>query len=413
VAHKNNTLSKENLMPPKNPNMTLTSLFLIFLKLGLTSFGGPVAHLGYFRDEFVSKRKFTSEKTFADIIALCQFLPGPASSQVGMCLGVCYRGLPGALAAWFGFTMPSAIALILFALGVSHLAESIPGGVIHGLKVVSVAVVALAVWGMAKKLCTDSQRIVLMFFAAIIVLIFQGPWVQVGIIGFSAALGVLFFKPQVIMENDALPSLISKKVAVSFLVAFLSLLVFLPIVAEFLSNDIVHVLDSFYRSGSLVFGGGHVVLPLLEAEFVPNGMISKDVFLAGYGATQAVPGPLFTFAAFLGSSLQTSLSPVLVGLLALFAIFLPSFLLIVGVMPFWDSLRQKLRVQSALIGVNSAVVGLLLAALYTPVWTSAILNAQDFALGLLAFMALAFGKVPVWFVVVAMGVMGWLFQGIF
>ncbi|MHC8350301.1 chromate efflux transporter [Pseudomonas sp. RT4P38] len=384
------------------------SVFLIFLRLGLTSFGGPIAHLGYFRDEFVTRRRWLTERSYADLVALCQFLPGPASSQVGIALGLSRAGYRGALAAWTGFTLPSAVALILFALGISQYGAALAPGALHGLKVVAVAVVAQAVWGMARNLCTDVLRVSIMVMAACVALLEPSAWGQVSVIAAAGLAGLLLFKPDQSAEHDPLPITISPRAGALWLSLFLALLVGLPLLTELLPNQTVAMVDAFYRSGSLVFGGGHVVLPLLQAEVVPSGWVSNETFLAGYGAAQAVPGPLFTFAAFLGASMNLAPSGWIGGIICLLAIFTPSFLLIVGALPFWERLRRSLRTRAALAGVNAAVVGLLLAALYQPVWTSAIFKPQDFGLALVALVALMFWKLPPWLVVVGCGVAGWL-----
>lgn len=370
------------------------SVFLIFLRLGLTSFGGPVAHLGYFRDEFVTRRRWLSERSYADLVALCQFLPGPASSQVGIALGLSRAGYSGALAAWAGFTLPSAVLLILFALGLTQHSSAIPNGALHGLKVVAVAVVAQAVWGMARNLCHSGGRMLLMLMAAVITLLIPSAWGQVAVIAGAGVVGLLLFNPVPNATHDALAIPIRRRAGVMWLALFLILLVGLPLLAQTLPHQSLALLDAFYRSGSLVFGGGHVVLPLLQAEVVPPQWVSNDVFLAGYGAAQAVPGPLFTFAAFLGAAMNPAPTGWLGGVICLLAIFAPSFLLIFAALPFWQSLRQNTRAQAALAGVNAAVVGLLLAALYQPVWTNAIFTAQDFGLALIALVALMFCKLP-------------------
>jgi len=383
-------------------------VFLIFLRLGLTSFGGPVAHLGYFRHEFVTRRGWLSERSYGDLVALCQFLPGPASSQGGIALGLSRAGYGGALAAWLGFTLPSAVVLILFALGIAQHSTAIPPGALHGLKVVAVAVVAQAVWGMARNLCTDAPRITLMLLAACVALLQSSAWGQVGVISAAAVAGLLLFKPTPPAAHDALPVTISRRAGAMWLSLFVLVLAGLPILAHWLPNPGLALTDAFYRTGALGFGGGHVVLPLLQAEVVPTGWVSNDVFLAGYGAAQAMPGPLFTFAAFLGASMTQAPTGWLGGLLCLLAIFAPSFLLVMGALPFWESLRRSPRTQAALAGVNAAVVGLLLAALYQPVWTSAIFTAQDFGLALIGVVALMVWKLPPWLVVVGSGAAGWL-----
>ncbi|MCV4274810.1 chromate efflux transporter [Pseudomonas capsici] len=384
------------------------AVFLIFLRLGLTSFGGPIAHLGYFRDEFVVRRHWLSERSYADLVALCQCLPGPASSQAGMALGLLRCGYPGALAAWLGFTLPSAIAMILFAAGITSYGNTMPAGVLHGLKVVAVAVVAQAVWGMARNLCSGVARISLMTAATCFMLLVPTTWGQIGVIVLAALSGLLLFKPVQGEAHDPLPVPIRPRSGLCWLTLFIALLVGLPLLAALFPTPILALTDAFYRAGSLVFGGGHVVLPLLQAEVVLSGKVDNDTFLAGYGAAQALPGPLFTFAAFLGASMHQTPNGWAGGLICLLAIFAPSFLLVMGALPFWERLRRSLRTQAALSGINAAVVGLLLAALYQPVWTSAILTPQDFALALVALIALMFWKLPPWLVVVASGVVGGL-----
>jgi len=384
------------------------AIFLIFLRLGLTSFGGPVAHLGFFREEFVSRRQWLSDRSYADLVALCQFLPGPASSQVGIALGFSRAGYSGAFAAWAGFTLPSAIALIVFAIGLSSVGSSVSADALQGLKIVAVAVVAQAVWGMARHLCTDVKRVTIMMLASCAALLIPSVWSQVSVIILAGIAGVVLFKPDQMVPHDAIAIKISRRMGAFWLALFIILLIALPLASEVFSNQTLAIVDAFYRAGSLVFGGGHVVLPLLQTEVVPTGWVSEEIFLAGYGATQAMPGPLFTFAAFLGASMTTSPNGWAGGMIALIAIFVPSFLLVVGALPFWEALRQNLRTQAALSGINASVVGLLLAALYQPVWTSAILTAQDFALGVLALVALMFWKLPPWLVVIAGGMAGWL-----
>lgn len=388
------------------------TVFLIFLRLGLSSFGGPIAHLGYFRDEFVTRRRWLTERSYADLVALCQFLPGPASSQVGIALGLSRSGYAGALAAWAGFTLPSALVLILFALGIASYGDAMSSGVLHGLKVVAVAVVAQAVWGMARNLCPDAPRITIMAAATCFVLLMPTALGQLGVIAIAAIVGLLLFKPLQDTAHDPLPITIGRRVGLLWLTLFFVLLLGLPLLAAVFPSQTLARVDAFYRAGSLVFGGGHVVLPLLQAEVVPAGWVSGESFLAGYGAAQAVPGPLFTFAAFLGASMNDSPSGWIGGLICLLAIFAPSFLLIVGVLPFWERLRRNVRTQAALSGINAAVVGLLLAALYQPVWTSAIHAPQDFGLAVVALVALMFWKLPPWLVVVGSGVAGWLLNAV-
>ena len=392
--------------------LSTLQIFLAFLKLGMTSFGGPVAHLGYFRDEFVTRRGCLKEETYADLVALCQFLPGPASSQVGFAIGLSQAGLRGGLAAWIGFTFPSALALILFAYGVVSLPESTVGvDWLHGLKVVAVAVVAQAIWGMARSLCPDWPRRAIAILAAVVALTLEGVAGQLAAIGGGALLGLCFLR--YIESGRHQPQLFisSKKSGAISLGIFFTLLLALPLLAREGYQALVLV-DSFYRSGSLVFGGGHVVLPLLQAEVVAPGWIGKDLFLAGYGAAQAVPGPLFTFAAYLGTAMSVAPNGWIGGLLCLLAIFLPSFLLVGGILPFWEALRKNRHVRSALVGVNAAVVGLLLAAFYDPVWSSGILSIGDLLLALAAFALLTLWRLPPWLVVAATGLAGALLSAL-
>jgi chromate transporter len=383
-------------------------VFLIFLRLGLTSFGGPIAHLAYFRDEFVHRRRWLTERAYADLVALCQFLPGPASSQVGMALGLSRRGYLGALAAWVGFTLPSVVALILLALGLTRYADTISPGLLHGLKVVAVAVVAQAVWGMSKSLCDNAPKRVFMALAACATLIAPTAGGQIGVIAGAALAGLLVFRPDATEAHDPLPVSVSRRDGALWLSLFGGLLLGLPLLAAVWPGNVLTDISVFFRSGALVFGGGHVVLPLLQASVVPNGMVSNEAFLAGYGATQAVPGPLLSFAAFLGASLNTTPSGWVGGAICLSAIFAPSFLLVAGALPFWERLRRDARARAALTGVNAAVVGLLLAALYDPVWKSAILTWRDFCLALVAFAALIEWKLPPWRVVIGCGLIGWM-----
>ena len=386
---------------------TAAAVFLPILRLGLTSFGGPVAHLGYFREEFVVRRKWLDERAYADLVALCQFLPGPASSQVGIGVGLARAGLPGAVAAWIAFTMPSAIALILFGYGVTKFGDAVGSGALHGLKVVAVAVVAQAVWGMAQKLCPDAKRATLAVLATIGVLAVPSPFVQVGAIVVGGLVGWATLRADAATDHVDLGVRVNRGVAITALALFFAGLIGLPLLAAAFPSQTMALVDSFYRSGSLVFGGGHVVLPLLQSEVVGPGWVSKDAFLAGYGAAQAVPGPLFTFAAFLGTVMNAEPRGITGGLICLVVIFASSFLLVIGAMPFWDTLRRIGAVRNALLGVNAVVVGLLLAALYDPVWTSAILSASDFGLALAAYTLLVFWKTPPWLVVILTAFGGW------
>ncbi|MBG7009613.1 chromate efflux transporter [Pseudomonas aeruginosa] len=387
---------------------TARTVFFAFLKLGCSAFGGPIAHLGYFRDEFVRRRGWLSESSYADLVALCQFLPGPASSQVGMALGLARAGYPGALAAWVGFTLPSALLLVLFALGLGRWGALLPSGVLHGLKIAALAVVAQAVWGMGRSLCPDRPRLALMALACATVLAWPSAWAQVAVIAGAGLAGLGLLKTAPGAGHEGLPNAIGYRAALLFLALFAALLVCLPLAAGLWPEQWLRLFDAFYRAGALVFGGGHVVLPLLQAEVVPSGWVDGDTFLAGYAAAQAVPGPLFTFAAFLGAASSSGPGGWSGALLCLLAIFLPSFLLVAGALPFWERLRHSPRARAALAGVNAAVVGLLLAALYQPLWTQGILGAADFTLLLFALLALLAWRLPPWLVVLGCAMAGGL-----
>jgi chromate transporter len=384
---------------------TLLEIFLVSTRLGLTSFGGPVAHLGYFHEEYVRRRQWMDERSYADLVALCQFLPGPASSQVGIGIGAVRAGVLGGILAFIGFTFPSIVALILFATLLQGF-DVANAGWIHGLKIVAVVVVAHAILGMAKTLTPDIYRKTLALIALIVTLLWPAAFTQVGIILVSAVIGFLFVKNQDKFVESTIHVPISRTFAYSCLILFFGLLFLLPVMAKVFSFEWLMMFDSFYRSGALVFGGGHVVLPLLEREFVPTGWLSEEAFLAGYGAAQAVPGPLFTFAAYIGTVMNGWKG----GLLATFAIFLPAFLLIFGTLPFWSSLRKSPKVKGALMTVNAAVVGILIAAFYQPIWTSSILNPVDFALAAILFSMLVFWKLPPWVVVLTGAIGGFLFS---
>ena len=386
-------------MTMKNKNRrikTLLEILLISTRLGLTSFGGPAAHLGYFHQEYIRRRKWMDEKNYADLVALSQFLPGPASSQVGMGLGVMRGGMIGAIISFIGFTLPSVIILILFALFVQEFNLE-NAGWIHGLKIVAVVVVAHAIIGMAKNLTPDLKRKSIALFSLVITLLWQTTFSQIGVILLAALLGFILYKQHTETDDARMNFPISKKAATICLLLFFGLLFLLPLLREVTNSHWIALFDSFYRSGSLVFGGGHVVLPLLEREFVPTGWISEEAFLAGYGMTQAVPGPLFTFAAYLGAVIGGWQG----GLFATAAIFLPAFLLIVGTLPFWDLLRNNPKIKGAVIGVNAAVVGILVSALYQPIWTSTILAPIDFAFAAILFSMLVYWKLPPWVIVVS------------
>jgi chromate transporter len=371
----------------------------VFTRLGLTSFGGPIAHLGFFRTEFVERRRWLDETHYADIVALSQFLPGPASSKVGIIVGVLRAGIPGAFAAWVGFTTPSALALILFGYGVAAFGRLGDAAWLHGLKIVAVAVVAQAVWGMARNLCPDRERATIAVGAAVLALAVPSTIGQVGAIVAGGLIGWLHLPGETI-SLVPLQVRISRWWSIGSIILFFALLIVLPLLTIATGSHVVAMFDGFYRSGSLVFGGGHVVLPLLQATVVPPGWVDNDAFLAGYGAAQAVPGPLFTFSAYLGTVMGPQPHGWLGGLICLIGIFLPAFLLAIGPLHLWNWFRQHPVMRSVLKGVNAAVVGVLLAALYNPVWTSGILAPTDFALGIVAFLLLTLWSVPPWLVVI-------------
>jgi chromate transporter len=381
----------------------LFEILMISAKLGFTSFGGPIAHLGYFHDEYVRRRKWLDEQAYANLVALCQFLPGPASSQVGIGIGVIRGGFLGGISAFVGFTTPSVVLLILFALILKGV-DIGNAGWIHGLKIVAVAVVAHAIWGMAQKLTPDLTRKAIALLALMCTLLWQTAYTQVFVILIAAVAGFIIYKGQKEDSPTTIQVPLSRRFAYICLGLFFGLLIVLPILRELTGSSFVAMFDSFYRSGSLVFGGGHVVLPLLEREFVPSGWLSNEAFLAGYGAAQAVPGPLFTFGAYLGAVMDGWAG----GLLATFAIFLPAFLLVLGTLPFWVSINRNPEIKGALMGVNAAVVGILISAFYDPIWTSTIIAPIDFAFAALLFSMLAYWKLPPWVIVVT-GIIGGFF----
>lgn len=388
------TVSRPEVEPSRgSPGEVLTA----FLKLGLTAFGGPIAHLGYFREEFVARRKWMDDRAYADLVALCQFLPGPASSQVGFAIGMMRAGWAGAFAAFAAFTLPSALILLAFAMTATAIAGPVGDGALHGLKIVAVAIVAQAVWGMARTLCPDRERAAIAVVAVAMLAFLPGAVGMLGAIAVGAAIGLLLGRGEGRPAGGHVFAPVSRLAAVIALVAFVVMLVSLPLLAG--QSQAFAVIDSFYRAGALVFGGGHVVLPLLDTEVVQSGWITPDAFLAGYGAAQAVPGPLFTFAAYLGAILGPQPNGVLGAGLALMAIFLPGFLVLVAVMPFWDRFRSMASAQSLMQGANAAVVGILGAALYSPVFTTAIGDMRDLALALAGFVMLTVWRVPPWAVV--------------
>jgi chromate transporter len=378
------------------------AVFPVFLRLGLTSFGGPIAHLGYFRAEFVERRRWLSDQEFGDLVALCQFLPGPTSSQVGFAIGLMRGGVAGGLAAWLGFTLPSAALMIGFAAALHRLDPREAAAWLHGLLIVAVAVVAQAVWGMATNLAPDRPRATMAILAAAVSLALPSPWTPLAMLAAAAAWGRwAFFRAAPPATYAATPPTLSRRVSAAAGILFVLLLLALPLLARATDSHEVAMLDRFYRVGALVFGGGHVVLPMLQGEFVPQGWVSPDDFLAGYAAAQAAPGPLFTFAAFLGAVMTPAPNGWIGGVIAVIAIFLPTFLMVAAALPWWDSLRRDRGVGAALTGVNAAVVGVLLAALYSPVWTSAVRGPADVILALVAFGALHLWRAPPWAVVLS------------
>ena len=375
-------------------------VLLAFSKLGVSSFGGPIAHIGYFREEFVVRRRWLDEHAYADLVGLCQFLPGPASSQVGFSLGLMRAGYLGGLAAWTGFTLPSAIALVLFAHGASALQGSLGTGLLHGLKLVAVAIVAQAVWGMARTLCPDRERATIAMVATLVILISASSGAQILAIALGGVAGLWLCRaaPQAPTGHVSVP--VSRPVGLAALAIFLLLLVALPVWRNLGASQGLALFEAFYRSGALVFGGGHVVLPLLREAVVAPGWVSDDVFLAGYGAAQAVPGPLFTFAAYLGAVVTPPPHGSVGAALSLVAIFLPGLLVLVGTLPFWDAFRRRVSAQAIMRGVSAAVVGLLGAALYHPVWTSSVETPADLGLALVGFVLLNVWRSPPLLVVV-------------
>ena len=380
---------------PSDPTGSPLAVLGVFLELGVRSFGGPIAHLGYFRDEFVVRRRWLDEHAYADLVALCQFLPGPASSQVGFSVGLMRAGYLGGLAAWLGFTMPSAIAMVLFAYGASALTGSIGSGLLHGLRLVAVAIVAQAVWAMARTLCPDRERASIAAVAALIILFSSSPVAQIAAIALGGVLGLVLCRAASDPSTGGqLVIRVSRRAGLGALAGFFVLLAGLPILRGLSTSPGVALFEAFYRSGALVFGGGHVVLPLLREAFVTPGWVTDDAFLAGYGAAQAVPGPLFTFAAYLGAVVDFQSRGLAGAALGLVGIFLPGMLLLIGTLPFWNILRQRAGARALMAGVNAAVVGLLAAALYNPLWTSSVETPADFGLVLVGFVLLTAWRAP-------------------
>ena len=395
----------ETESPPTNGSQvpgTVAEVFVTFLKLGLTSFGGPIAHLGYFREELVVRRKWLDDAAYADLVALCQFLPGPASSQVGFALGLSRAGPWGAIAAWVAFTLPSAVLMVAFAYGAAALDGPVGAALIHGLKLVAVAIVAQAVLGMGLTLTPDARRAAIAAAATAVVSLTTLGAAQIAVIVIGALIGLVACRRPLAAATPALRLAVRKRVGAGAFLLFSGLLVGLPVAFAATQSSGLDLFDAFYRSGALVFGGGHVVLPLLQAEMVGSGSMTEDVFLAGYGAAQALPGPLFAFAAYLGSAGSLTPNGPAGAVIALIAVFLPGLLILVAALPFWNSLRSRPMAQSAMRGANAAVVGVLAAALYDPVWTSAVETRLDFALAASGFIALVAWKAPPWAVVLGL-----------
>ena len=375
---------------------SLLSIGLVFLRLGLTSFGGPVAHLAYFRQAFVTRRGWLDEPSYIDLVALCQFLPGPASSQVGFAIGLSQRGLAGGLVAWLGFTLPSAMALTALALAARSLGGPMTDQVVHGLKLAAVAIVAQAVWGMARPLAADFRRVLIGLTALGLVLGVSGVLGQYAAIGLGAGLGLVLCRRIPPRQISHLSFRVSPRVGAAALAAFTLLLIGLPIAVAVTHDRALAVFEGFYRSGALVFGGGHVVLPMLKAAVIDPGWVSTNDFLSGYGAAQAMPGPLFTVAAYLGAVMNAPPNGLMGALMAVVAIFLPGLLIVLGVLPFWDRFRTQAKAQAVMLGVNAAVVGLLTAALIDPVWTGAVSSWRDAVIAIAGFLAVTFAKAPAW-----------------
>lgn len=384
----------------------LWQMFFSFLKLGCTSFGGPMAHIGFFRTEFVINKGWISERDYFDLVALCQFLPGPASSQVGMAIGMLRQGYTGALVAWLGFTLPSALLMLALAQGLSQYSSLVPAGLLHGLKIAAFAIIAQAVYMMAKTYCLSLRTGAITLFSLLLLNVSTASYWQVLTIAVGALLGISFLTAAAPSDTPTLLVNISKHAALGWGALFLLLLLGLPFAAAYCQLPLISSIEAFFRAGSLVFGGGHAVLPMLQADFVSSGAVPADSFIAGYGAVQAVPGPLFTFAGFLGASINPEYvnpttgvgmsSGLLGGVIALLAIFAPAFLLLAAVLPFWQTLRAIPWMQQAMAGIGASVVAMMLNTLYHPVWTSTILTPLDLLLAVAALLALHFGKLSAW-----------------
>ena len=392
----------------KKVKVTHIDLFFSFFLLGLSSFGGPIAHIGYFRNVFVKQKNWLDEKTYIDFVTLCNFLPGPSSSQVGMSIGYHFKGVSGSLLAWLGFTFPSAIILMFFGYAILNFDNSISNGVLQGLKAIVVVIVIQAILGMGKNLLKDYFGYIIVSITTVILIFFPSSFNQFMCLVFSGFLGLIIYKneKQTEIQKTALSNI--KLLSCSALLLFFSLLFLLPFLSEYFGSNILKLASSFFRIGSLVFGGGHVVLPLLQEEFVSSGLIEKDIFLAGYGAAQAIPGPLFTFSSYLGIFLKTEVNVFITSLLCLFFIFLPSFLLVVGILPIWQELKKMDIFVRAFKGINASVIGLLVAALYNPIILSSLSGLEDIILILIAFVVLFFTKIPQWLAVFILSTSGWV-----
>ncbi len=395
---KNNKIKIENL-----------DIFLSFLLLGFTSFGGPIAHIGYFRNFFVKQKKWLDEKTYADFVSLCNFLPGPSSSQVGISIGYYFKGVKGAILAWVGFTMPSVIILMLFGYAILNYDNSIHHGVLKGLKAIVVIIVFQAILGMSKNLLKDNIGYLIAFLTALFLIIFPSSLNQLMCLTLSGLIGVFVYREQKRKGKNQKFSVEIGFWKIFPIILFFTFLIILPIVNEIFNSNLLNLANSFFKVGSLVFGGGHVVLPLLNEEFVASGMIENDLFLAGYGASQAIPGPLFTFSSYLGIFLKSEINTMLTGFFCLFFIFLPSFLLIIGTLSIWNELRKFGLIINAFKAVNASVIGLLIAALYDPIIITSLKSYYDFALILISFIILFFIKIPQWAAVIFISFCGWIF----
>ncbi len=396
-------MKKNNKLNIKNYD-----IFFSFLLLGLTSFGGPIAHIGYFRDFFVNNKKWLDEKLYADFVSLCNFLPGPSSSQVGISIGYYLKGIKGAILAWVGFTMPSVIILMLFGYTILNYDSSIPQGVLKGLKAIVVIIVFQAILGMSKNLLKDNIGYLITFFTALFLMIFPSSLNQLMCLIISGLIGVFVYKEQKIKGKNQKFSVEIGFWKIFPIILFFVFLIILPIMNEIFNSNLLNLANSFFKVGSLVFGGGHVVLPLLNEEFVASGMIENDLFLAGYGASQAIPGPLFTFSSYLGIFLKSEINTLFTSIFCLFFIFLPSFLLLLGTLSLWNELRKFDLIISAFKGVNASVVGLLIAALYNPIIISSLKSYYDFVLILISFGILFFTKIPQWAAVFLISFCGWM-----